>query len=135
MIETDISLGDLKTRFPDQETAISYMESKRWPTGVCCPGCNMNDKIYRKGGTYYRCGYCRKVFTVKTGTIMERSRIPLNIWIYGQYLFLTIGGLTSISLGLRLDISQAASWRMLGIFKKAHNPNGWKLWDTIKGDN
>ena len=30
---------------------------------------------------YFECGECGKVYTVRTGTIFERSHVPLHKWI------------------------------------------------------
>ena len=44
----------------------------------------------RKGVTgYYRCSDCSQVFTVRTGTIIERSHVPLHKWLYAIYLVVT----------------------------------------------
>ena len=42
----------------------------------------------RKGG-FYRCNQCKEDFTVRTGTIFERSHVPLHKWIYAMYLVVT----------------------------------------------
>ena len=37
----------------------------------------------------YRCRDCANTFTVKTGTIMHNSKLPLSKWVLAFYLFST----------------------------------------------
>ncbi len=72
-----ISLLQLFEMFPDQESARLYLESRLWPTGVCYPVCATQDRITARKNGYYRCNACKEDFTVRTGTIFERSHVPL----------------------------------------------------------
>jgi len=104
---------DFFSRIPDEASARAYLASGRWPNGVRCIHCG-HDQIYMiRGGKLYDCKQCRKQFTVRTGTVMEDSKIPLQKWIYAMYL-MTVSrkGISSIQLAKELGITQKSSWHM-----------------------
>lgn len=73
-----ISTFELFELFPDQEAARLYLEGRLWPDGVRCSCCGLQDRITTRKGGYYRCNQCKLDFTVRTGTIFERSHVPLH---------------------------------------------------------
>lgn len=120
MNRTTISLLELFERFPDQESARSYMEAQRWPDGVTCPHCQEAKRIHKRKGGYYRCNACREDFTVRTGTVMERSHIPLQKWLYAMYMLVTSRkGISSVELHTKLAITQKSAWFMLHRLREA----------------
>ena len=92
----DLTLMTVTARFSTEEAAISYFEEIRWPDGPFCPHCGNADakRIYsltankakkiRPG--LYKCAECRESFTVRVGTVMEDSHVPLNKWLIGFYM-------------------------------------------------
>ena len=120
MNRTTISFIELFNRFPDQESARSYMEAQRWPDGPVCPHCKEAKRIHARKGGYYRCNACREDFTVRTGTVMERSHIPLQKWLYAMYMLVTSRkGISSVELHTKLAITQKSAWFMLHRLREA----------------
>ena len=81
-----ISLIEIVEMFPDDETAERWFEEQRWGTAgepTCCPLCGSKDRMNatksRKPLPYW-CGSCRRHFSVRSGTVMHRSKIPLRKW-------------------------------------------------------
>jgi transposase-like protein len=72
-----------------EDNAREFFENERWPTGVICPCCHKQAGVSRLKGTsqgsgWYFCNLCHgRKFNVRTGTIMERSHIPLTKWVLG----------------------------------------------------
>ncbi len=100
-------------RIPDEDSARAYLASGRWPTGVKCIHCG-HDQVYTiRGGKIYDCKKCRKQFTVRTGTVMEDSKIPLQKWVYAMYL-MTVSrkSISSVQLAKQLGITQKSAWFM-----------------------
>ena len=115
-----ISLIELFERFPNQEAARSYMEAQRWPGGATCPHCQEAKRIKQRKGGYYRCNACLEDFTVRTGTVMERSHIPLHKWLYAMYMLVTSRkGISSVELHTKLKITQKSAWFMLHRLREA----------------
>ena len=90
----DLKLVRIMAHFSTEETARQYLESIRWPDGPVCVHCGGTEKIYRIKPNLekkvrfglYECGDCHEQFTVTLGTIFEKSKIPLNLWLVAWYL-------------------------------------------------
>ena len=115
---------DLFRMFPDEEAARRWFEETRWPNGErYCPHCGAMDRVQvvKSGKPMpYHCGGCRKYFSVRTGTVMERSHIPLQKWVVGLYLMSTnLKGVSSMKLHRDLKIRQTSAWFMAHRIRKA----------------
>ncbi|MDN5934634.1 MAG: transposase [Nitrosospira sp.] len=106
--------------FPDAESARRYLEGRLWPTGAKCATCKTGDRITSRKDGYYRCNACKLDFTVRTGTIFERSHVPLHKWIYAMYLLVTTRkGISSLQLSKQIDITQKSAWSVLQRLREA----------------
>ena len=118
-----ISTFQLFQMFPDAETARVYLEKRRWNGHVVCPHCDGDTRITARGGKrlgYYRCRDCDNEFTVRTGTIFERSHVPLHKWIYAMYLTVTARkGISSMQLSKEIGVTQKTAWFMQGRLREA----------------
>lgn len=120
MSKSTISIFQLFQIFPDQETARLYIEYRRWPEGAVCPACNETKRIGARKNGFYRCNACKVDFTVRTGTIFERSHIELHKWIYAMYLLVTARkGISSLQLGKEIGVTQKSAWFMLQRIREA----------------
>lgn len=125
----ELDIIKLVKMFPDGNSARKFIEKIRWNGHVTCPICGSRRITHRgkyKEG-YYRCNDCKKEFTVRTNTMMERSHITLDKWIIAIYLFVTCrNGISSHELAGRLGIKQHSAWYMLQRIRMAAG-NGDKL--------
>ncbi len=130
MSRSTISTFQLFERFPDAESAREYLESRLWPNGVKCPLCIGDQCVIARANGYYRCNPCNEIFTVRTGTIFERSHVPLHKWLYAMYLLVTARkGISSMQLAKEIGITQKSAWFVLGRLREAC---GGKL-ETLRG--
>ena len=110
-----ITLLELARMFPDEAAARKWFEGVFFADGRYCPRCgtdNNYDCCHAK--MPYRCRDCKRYFSVKTGTVMEGSPIPLLKWLYAIYLDLTsLKGVSSMKLHRDLGVSQPTAWFML----------------------
>ncbi|MCX7306498.1 MAG: IS1595 family transposase [Afipia sp.] len=114
MSRSTISLYQLSKMYPNEVSARTYMESRRWPSGAICPHCQEAKRITPRPKGFYRCNACKKDFTVRTGTIFERSHISLDKWILAMYLLMTARkGVSSLQLGKEIGVTQKSAWFML----------------------
>ena len=115
-----ISTLELFQMFPDQESARAYLEGRLWPQGVRCPVCGLGERITARKGGYYRCNQCKEDFTVRTGTIFERSHVPLHKWLYAMYMLVTARkGISSMQLSKEIGITQKSAWFVLQRLREA----------------
>ncbi len=113
--QSTISAFDFFKRFPDENSAAKYLESRRWKDGITCPHCGSkhNHRLVSRP-IVHQCGDCRKQFTVRVGTIFERSHIPLDKWLYAMYLLQTSRkGISSLQLSKEVGITQKSAWFLL----------------------
>lgn len=115
-----ISTFQLFKLFPDQESARKYLESRLWRNGIKCPTCQGKERITHRKNGYHRCNACKLDFTVRTGTIFERSHVPLHKWIYAMYLLVTSRkGISSMQLSKEIGITQKSAWFVLQRLREA----------------
>ncbi|HXX43320.1 MAG TPA: IS1595 family transposase [Candidatus Acidoferrales bacterium] len=120
MSRSTISTFKLFELIPDAEAARKYLESHLWPNGALCPKCSKTDRVHSKKSGYYYCNECALVFTVRTGTIFERSHVPLHKWLYAMYLLVTARkGISSMQLAKEIGITQKSAWFVLQRLREA----------------
>ena len=112
-----ISLYQFNRMFPDEASAIAFYEEQRWPDGVICPRCDDGERVKAvesKKPQPYHCGACRKYFSVKVGTVMESSKIPLHTWLLVTYM-MTVArkGISSHQVAREVGITQKSAWFLL----------------------
>ena len=109
-----LSTYELMQIFPNEQTAIDYLAPIFWPDGPVCPYCEGRRITARTTANYYRCNDCLKTFTIRVGTLFERSHIPLHKWLYAMYLIVTARkGISSLQLSKELGITQKSAWFLL----------------------
>src|SRR5882724_1953418 len=120
MSKSTISTFQLFQMFPDAESARLYLESRLWPDGAVCPACKASERVTTRKGGYYRCNACQIDFTIRTGTIFERSHVPLHKWLYAMYLLVTARkGISSLQLAKEIGITQKSAWFVLHRIREA----------------
>jgi transposase-like protein len=135
MSKSTISTFELFALFPDQETARAYLEGRLWPNGPSCPVCGLGERITARKGGFYRCNQCKEDFTVRTGTIFERSHVPLHKWVYAMYLLVTARkGISSLQLSKEIGVTQKTAWFMLHRLREACGDELTKLQGIVEID-
>lgn len=121
MCKVTISAFEFFKRFPDERAARLHIERQRWNGRPVCPKCGEGERIQnRKVESYYRCLACKVDFTVRTGTIFERSHVPLHKWMFAIYLVVTARkGISSLQLSKELGVTQKTAWFMLQRIREA----------------
>jgi transposase-like protein len=114
--------------FQDNELAREWFEARIWPNGPVCPHCGAFDravtKIIGKKQSHrpglYQCNACRQQFTVTVGTVMERSKIGLHIWLKAMYLLSSSKkGISTHQLHRMLGVSLKSTWFLMHRIREA----------------
>ena len=122
---------------PDEAAAVAWFEAKRWSNGLHCPSCGGVDTVAVKNAKPmpYRCKACRQHFSVKTGTVMQSSKLPVRKWLYAMYLMsVSKKGLSSLQLARELGIAQEAAWRLGHKIREAWNQDAVLLDGDVEVD-
>lgn len=124
-----LSLYEFLQRFPDEKAAVAYFEKRRWNGRLVCPYCgslDANETPKRKPMPFW-CGECKSYFSVRTGTVMEESRLPLHKWLMAMYLMLVSRkGISSVQTAKMLKVCQKTAWFLNHRIRAAmdHRPQG-----------
>ena len=133
-----ISLIKAVKEFGDDAKAEAWLVGQRWPDGMRCPFCESDAISPRKTARrtpQYRCRGCRKDFTVKTGTIMQDSKLPLSKWAMAFYLCTTnLKGVSSMKLHRDLDITQKTAWFLLHRIRETWNDETEPMTGPVEAD-
>ena len=120
-----ISLMEAVQKFSDEALAEAWFVERRWPDGIRCPYCDGDAVTPRSNGRKtpaYRCNPCKRDFTVKTGTVMHDSKLPLSKWALAFYLFSTnLKGVSSMKLHRDLGITQKSAWHLAHRIRETWN--------------
>ena len=117
-----ISLIEIMDLFPTEQSATEWFEAHVWPDGRCCGHCGSTaTKAVPSGKPMpYWCTDCRSYFSVKTGTALERSKVPMRKWAIAIYLCVTsLKSVSSMKLHRDLHVTQKTAWFMLHRLRQA----------------
>ncbi len=100
--------------FHDEAKAQAHIEASRWNGEPFCPHCGTTD-VTRMGGKtqagMFQCNDCRDKFTVRTGTVMERSHVPLHKWLLATHLIAASKkGMSAAQMGRMLGVTYKTAW-------------------------
>jgi transposase-like protein len=105
--------------FKDETAARRFLEAQRWPHGPVCPFCGQLESakaLPAKGSMgegWYHCKDCRKKFTVRVGTLYERSHVPLHLWLFATHLLCASKkGMSAHQLHRMLGVTYKTAWFM-----------------------
>ncbi len=126
-----------KKYFHNEEAAYVKLESIVWPDGPVCPHCGAMERISKIQGKTARtglrfCGHCRKQFTVKIGTVLESSHVPVYKWLQAMYLIASSKkGISAHQLHRTLEVTYKTAWFMHHRIREAMKP---AYLDTFGGE-
>ena len=133
-----MTVVDLMKMFPTDEAARKWFEAQIWPEGRHCPHCGSVETTENMGGESrpYHCRGCKQHFSVRIGTLMERSRISYQNWAVALYMHLTsLKGVSSMKLHRDLGVTQKTAWFMLQRIRKAFDDNDdWPFGGPVEVD-
>ena len=117
-----VSIIELMDMFPDEATSTAWFESLVWPTERACGHCGSvsTREVPNAKPMPYWCKDCRSYFSVRTGTAISHSKIPMRKWALAIYLELTsLKGVSSMKLHRDINVSQKSAWFMLHRIREA----------------
>jgi transposase-like protein len=132
---TDMSAA----HFHDEDAAREHIEASRWPDGVNCPHCGSLNVMRMAGKTqagYFLCRDCHDKFTCRTGTVMERSHIPLNKWLLAMMLLSSSKkGMSAHQMHRMMGITYKSAWFLCHRIREAMGDDSHKAEGGLGGAN
>src|SRR6476659_9062553 len=114
--------------YSNDEAARKHLDKVRWPHGVICPLCGSTEGARplagkSMGAGWYYCEDCQDKFTVRTGTVYERSHVPLHKWLLAfRLLCSSKKGMSAHQLHRTLDVTYKTAWFMAMRIREAMKP-------------
>jgi transposase-like protein len=114
--------------FTDENEARKLLEATRWPDGPVCPYCGQIETVKPLGGKsmgpgWYYCAGCQDKFTVRVGTLYERSHIPLHKWLFATHLIVASKkGMSALQLSRMLGVTYTSAWFMCHRIREGMTP-------------
>lgn len=126
-------------RFAEERNAIAYMVRLRWHDGVVkCPTCGSTDVTFLPTRDLFQCKatHPKRQFSVKVGTVMESSPIPLGKWLLVAWMLMNCrNGISSYEVARTIGITQKSAWFMLHRLRLAMQEfQPMKLTGTVEAD-
>src|SRR5580658_9624744 len=106
----------IPARFTNADVARKHLEKLLWADGRPCPHCGVLDQSTALKGKstrpgVYWCNACQKPFSVTVGTVMESSKIPLNVWLYVNHLLWSSKkGISAHQVARMVGITYKSAW-------------------------
>lgn len=105
-------LAEFNRWFATEANAVRYVTAVRFRHGIVCPRCAT--AITLPGGPRWWCGTCRRWFTATTGTLLERTKVPLATWLLvAWHLVQTKIGVSALSIQRMTGVNYATAWLLL----------------------
>ena len=76
-----MTTSELFKNFPDEASCIQTLKEKRLQVGVVCKKCSHTEHYFRKGDLKFECKKCKSRQSIRTGTVMENSNLPIRYWM------------------------------------------------------
>src|SRR5450759_3897148 len=134
------SLQEAIIYFSDPDNCIKYLAIRRWPNGVVtCPGCGSDKVKFSSKRRNWTCSshHAKREFSIKIGTVMEDSPIPLDKWLTATWLVTNCkNGISSYEISRDVKVTQKSAWFMLHRIRLAMQDDffGSKLGGEVEVD-
>jgi transposase-like protein len=130
------TMMDMENRFNTEAACIEYLLQLRWPDGFLCPRCEGRDAWHVRRGLYH-CRRCDLETSITAGTILHRTRKPLQLWFRAMW-HITNQKYGANALGLQRVLnlgSYHTAWQWLHKLRRAMvRPHRERLSGVIEVD-
>lgn len=126
----------------NETAAVEFMEQHRWGVAPACPRCG-DANVYKMTTTdgarnkdyRWRCRGCKQMFSVRTGTIFEESRLPMRVWVYAFWKAASSKGISALQLSREMMITHKSALFVLRRIRHGlGSGNASKLTGTVEAD-
>ena len=136
-----LSTFEFFRKFPDEEAAHKFFEGRRWGGEPVCGHCGSVSVTECKDHKpmAYRCKNCRAHFSVRTGTVLAESRLPLLKWLLAICMLTSAcKGIPSTQMARELGVTQKSAWflaqRIREAWLKSHDGEDSDMGDHVQVD-
>ena len=123
--------------FATEEACANYLLRLRWPDGQPCASKCEGGFYFRRDFRVVHCRGCRKDISLTAGTIMHRSKQPVQLWFYGAFLVTTLTpGISALQFQKQMGLTNyETAFQMLHKLRAATvNPDRDPLHGAVEVD-
>ena len=73
-------------QYPDEQACIDRFKEQCGHNGVVCPKCGSGEHFWLKNKLSYECKHCHSRQSLRSGTVMEYSKLPFRYWFVAMHL-------------------------------------------------
>jgi transposase len=107
-------IRSLRKRFPTEDACLEFLFKLRHSKRCSCGG-KFKRVPERRA---YQCGRCRTQVYPTAGTIFEKSRVPLTLWLHCMLVFSNAKcGISAKVIERDLEVTYKCAWRMLTLLR------------------
>ena len=131
------TLAEFQRRFTTDDECRRYLVDCRWPEGYQCPRCGHAQAYELSTRGLLQCKSCRHQVSVTAGTVLHRTRVPLQLWFSAAYLVTThTPGFSAVQLQRQLGLTRyETAWTMLQKLRRAMvRPERDRICGTVEVD-
>jgi len=116
-----LTIDEVSKVYSSEESCILLLEKIRW-NGIVISPFIPTSKVYKCRNHKYKCRDSGKYFNVKTNTVFQKTKIPLQLWFVAiTHVLSARKNNTSVQLAIELNITQKTAWHILKRLKKNFN--------------
>jgi transposase-like protein len=149
---SESTILQIAARIPDEAAAYEYLEELRWHGKPVCPHCGSDDRCYfltPKNGTtrttrtgkatqrrLWKCGACRRQFSVLTDTVMHGTKIPVRTWVFVIFeMCASKNGVSAREIERKYGLCPRSAWFLTQRIREAMKDDGLSMFTgTITAD-
>lgn len=109
------------TYFSSEVICVEYLSNIFWNgSEKCCIKCGSVAIYGMRTRPVFKCRDCKKQFSIKSGTVMQKSPLPITKWLPAIWMVINDkNGISSYEVARALGVSQQTSWFMLHRIREA----------------
>ncbi|MCF6181593.1 IS1595 family transposase [Lutibacter sp.] len=115
-----MKLSEFYKYFPDELACCQILRCIREQEGVVCKKCGNEEHYWKKDKKSFECKECNYRTSLKNGTIIEHSNLPLKYWL-ATIAYLNIIGKKISALELQKELGHKRYEPIWLMLKKINN--------------
>lgn len=121
-----LSLATLSEQFRCRDDCEKFLAELRWPQGVSCPRCESRSVSKIATRRVWDCSMCGYQFSVTSGTIFHKTRLPLQKWILATALICNAKkGISAKQIERDLSVTYKTAWYLMHRIRRAMKEQGF----------
>ncbi|HVR77654.1 MAG TPA: IS1595 family transposase [Acidimicrobiia bacterium] len=130
-----MDIARLIEEYGTEDKCIEALAELRWPNGVTCPKCESTEIGTIATRKLFQCNGCDYQFSVRVGTVLQNSKLPLWKWFLATFLIIqSKKGISSAQLSRMVGVTTKTGWYLTHRIRAAMVDDDTLLGNTVEMD-